>query len=127
MLKKLSQMLNRHRRPAAAAPKVARPHAAVQRAAAAATVESLEVRQLLAAWSWQDQTIGLDKLTQNYPNITGAGETVAIIDRGTDYNHPSLGGGFGKKIVDAWNFDSNSWDVMPYDNDSHGTATAGEI
>ena len=67
------------------------------------SMEPLESRQLLSAapWSVQDQLVGLDQATQNYPNLTGAGETVAIIDRGVDYNHPELGGGFGPgfKIV----------------------------
>ncbi len=90
-------------------------------------MENLEARQLLAAWSLQDRVIGLDKVAQNYPGITGAGETVVLIDRGVDYNHYALGGGFGKKIIDAWNFDTNSWDVFPYDNDAHGTGSAGEV
>ena len=94
-------------------------------------VEPLESRQLLSAapWSPQDQAIGLDQATQNYPLITGAGETVAIIDRGVDYLHPDLGGGVGPgfKIVATYNFQNNSPDVFPYDGDAHGTGTAGQI
>src|SRR5438477_1920081 len=78
-------------------------------------------------WSTQDRQVGLDLAVANYPSITGAGETVAVIDRGVDYNHYALGGGFGKKIIDAWNFDNNTSDVMPYDNDAHGTGTVGQI
>jgi hypothetical protein len=92
-----------------------------------AAVEQLEVRRLLANWSWQDQLIGLDKETQNYPGINGSGETVVLIDRGVDYNHYALGNGYGKKVVTSWNFDNNTWDVYPYDNDAHGTGSAGEI
>lgn len=95
------------------------------------SIEPLESRRLLSAvpWSVQDQLIGLDQATQNYPNLTGAGETVAIIDRGVDYNHPELGGGFGPgfKIVAGYNFQDSNGDVFPYDNDAHGTGTAGQI
>src|SRR5438094_928819 len=84
-------------------------------------VEPLEGRTLLAGapWSVQDQLIGLDRSTQNYPTLTGSGETVAIIDRGVDYNHPELGWGFGPghKIIDGYDFQDNSGDVFPYDGD----------
>jgi hypothetical protein len=93
--------------------------------------EPLEARQLLSAgpWSAQDQAIGLDQATQNYPNLTGAGETVAIIDRGVDYNHWELGGGFGPgfKVVAGYDFQDNTGDAFPYDGDAHGTGTAGQI
>ena len=92
-------------------------------------VEMLECRQFLSAapWSAQDQQIGLDLATQNHPAITGAGETVAIIDQGVDYNHPALGGGYGNKIVTSWNFDTGSYDTFPNDGNAHGTGTAGQI
>ena len=105
--------------------KVSRKHAGVQQRAA--FLETLENRRLLAAWSLQDQIIGLDKATQNYPNITGAGETVVLIDQGVDYNHPALGGGYGNKVITSWNFDTGSFDVFPYDNNAHGTGSAGEV
>ena len=92
-----------------------------------AFVESLEPRQLLAAWSPQDQLIGLDKAAQNYPNVTGAGETVVLIDQGVDYNHPALGGGYGNKVITSWNFGTNSYDVFPYNGNAHGTGSAGEV
>ena len=91
-------------------------------------VESLENRRLMAAWSLQAQVIGLDKATANYPAINGSGETVVLIDRGVDYNHPALGGGFGNKVIDMWNFDNGTRDAMPYDgNDAHGTGSAGAV
>jgi hypothetical protein len=94
-------------------------------------VEPLESRQLMTAvpWSPQDQAIALDQATQNYPAITGNGETVAIIDRGVDYNHPDLGGGFGPghKVIDGYDFQDNTGDVFPYDGNAHGTGTAGQI
>jgi hypothetical protein len=91
-------------------------------------IEALETRKLLSApWSTQDQQINLNEARANFPSITGTGETVAIIDEGTDYNNPDLGGGYGKVVIDSYNFDNNSWDVMPYDNNAHGTGTSGQI
>jgi hypothetical protein len=93
------------------------------------TLELLEPRQMLssAPWSAQDKQINLDQAVANFPNITGAGETVVIIDRGVDYNHPALGGGFGKKIIYEWDYQDNRADVYPYDGVVHGTGTAGQI
>src|SRR5438270_4472631 len=94
-------------------------------------LESLESRRLLSAavWSQQDQFIGLDKATQNYPGITGRGETVVLIDRGVDYNHYALGNGegVGHKIVAMWDFQDGTPDVFPYDGDAHGTGSAGQV
>ena len=90
----------------------------------AARIEPLEARQLLSAnWSIQDQQINLDKARANYPTITGAGETVAIIDEGTDTHNPDFAG----KVVYSWNFDNNTPDVTPYDNNAHGTGSTGQI
>ena len=91
--------------------------------------EAMEARQMLstAPWSMQDQQIHLGDAAAHYPLITGAGQTVAIIDRGVDYNHPDLGGAMGKTVITSWNFETNSTDVFPYDSDSHGTGTAGQI
>lgn len=101
----------------------------IARPAMSSGMEALESRQMLSAapWSWQDQQIGLDKETQNYPGINGKGQTIVIIDEGVDYNHPSLGGGYGNKIVASWNFDTNSYDTFPNDGNAHGTGTAGAI
>lgn len=92
-------------------------------------VEMLECRQFLSAvpWSAQDKQIGLDVAAQNYPGITGTGETVAIIDQGVDYNHPALGNGYGNKIITSWNFNTGNYDTFPSDGDAHGTGTAGQI
>ena len=58
------------------------------------SVERLETRDLLAAqWAPAARLIAQDVAAANYPNLTGAGETVVIIDSGVDYKHPSLGGG----------------------------------
>src|SRR5438552_3391964 len=98
------------------------PHASKSKVVSRASfgVEPLEPRRMLAVtWGAQDQLIGLDRAAQNYPWLTGAGETVAIIDRGVDYNHPDLGGGFGAgfKIIDGYDFQDGRTDVFPYDGD----------
>src|SRR3989442_7906866 len=61
-------------------------------------LEGLEGRQLLAAaaatpWGPAAKLIGQDLAVANYPQLTGAGEAVAIIDSGVDYKHTVLGGG----------------------------------
>jgi subtilisin family serine protease len=57
----------------------------------------------------------------------GTGVTVAVIDTGVDYQHPSLGGGFGPahKVVGGYDFVNN--DADPVDDHSHGTHVAGII
>lgn len=94
-----------------------------RRSLTASTLEALESRQMLSGWSQQDLQINLDKARANFPSITGAGETVAIIDQGVDTGNPDLAG----RVVATWNFDNNTPDVFPYDNNAHGTGTAGQI
>jgi hypothetical protein len=97
------------------------------------SVESLEARRLLSAasnWSLQDQLIGLDKATQDYPTITGKGETVVLIDSGgVDYNNPILGGGFGSgfKVVAGFNFEDGNSNILPSGNFPHATGSAGQV
>jgi hypothetical protein len=88
--------------------------------------EALEGRQLLstAPWGAQAKLIGQDLVAAQFPTITGAGESIAMIDSGVDYNHPSLGGGWGKKVVAGWDFQSNDSNPMS-DTYAHGTGTAG--
>lgn len=79
---------------------------------------------------------GVDKLHKQ--GIKGKGVQIAIIDTGVDYNHPSLGGGFGPgyKIAlgydfvgdDFTGFNSPVPDPDPLatcDGGGHGTHTAG--
>lgn len=89
-------------------------------------IESLEARRLMA-WSTYATLIGQDTAATAYASLTGAGQTVAIIDTGIDYNHPDLGGGFGpgKKVVDGYDFIQN--DANPMDTDGHGTTVAGFV
>lgn len=89
-------------------------------------VDVLEGRALFAApWGSAPQRISLDDLAANQPQITGAGQTIAILDTGIDYNHVSLGGGFGagKKVIAGYDFVDG--DTDPMDTNGHGTAVAG--
>lgn len=63
--------------------------------------------------------------------LTGAGQTVAIIDSGIAYDHVALGGGFGSghRVVGGWDFTAEN-DADPYDDGPagfHGTHVAGVL
>jgi hypothetical protein len=92
------------------------------------SIESLEGRQFLSGEAWVPaaRLIKQDVAAQNFANITGAGYTVAVIDSGVDYNHPSLGGGMGKKVVAGWDFQNNDSNPMN-DSNAHGTGVAGVL
>jgi subtilisin family serine protease len=96
----------------------------------AAGVEPLEGRLLLAGepWSAAAKLIGQDLAVANYPDLTGAGQTVVVIDSGVDYKHPTLGGGIGEgfKVVAGHDFQGKDDDPFP-DTLAHGTGTAGVI
>ncbi|HRK29988.1 MAG TPA: S8 family serine peptidase [Tepidisphaeraceae bacterium] len=89
-------------------------------------IERLEQRTLLAFSSYA-QLISQDNAIAAYGEITGAGQTVAVIDTGIDYTHPSLGGGIGpdKKVIAGYDFLDNDSD--PMDTEGHGTSVAGVI
>lgn len=60
--------------------------------------------------------------------LTGAGQTVVVIDSGIAWDHVAFGGGIGpgKHIVGGWDFAEN--DADPYDDGpmgTHGTHVAG--
>ena len=57
--------------------------------------------------------------------ITGAGETVCVVDTGIDYNHAALGGGLGNKVITGYDFFND--DADPMDDHGHGTHVAGII
>ncbi|HWE35735.1 MAG TPA: S8 family serine peptidase [Isosphaeraceae bacterium] len=59
--------------------------------------------------------------------VTGAGQAVAVIDTGVDYNNVDLGAGFGPghKVVAGYDFADSS--PNPIAVDQHGTAVAGLI
>ncbi|MEM8875266.1 MAG: S8 family serine peptidase [Planctomycetota bacterium] len=89
-------------------------------------LESLEQRRLLSA-SLESKLIDLDLAAEKFPQYTGAGQAIAVIDTGIDYTHPALGGGFGEgfKVVGGYDFLDN--DADPIDTDGHGTGVAGII
>ena len=95
------------------------------------TLDALEVRRafnvapVAAPYGAAPRAIGLDALQASAPTITGAGQTIAIVDTGIDYTNASLGGGFGAghKVVAGYDFVDN--DADPMDTDGHGTAVAG--
>ncbi|MCG6964324.1 MAG: S8 family serine peptidase [Acidobacteria bacterium] len=56
--------------------------------------------------------------------FTGTGTTVAIVDTGVDYNHPSLGGGPIPNSKIVFGLDTADDDDDPMDCGDHGTAVA---
>src|SRR4051794_23414539 len=79
---------------------------------------------------------GVDKA--HAAGFTGAGVTIAILDTGIDYTHPSLGGGFGPgfKVVRGFDLVGDAYngtntpvpDGDPLDQcNGHGTHIAGII
>jgi hypothetical protein len=92
-------------------------------------VEVLEPRRLFAGepWSQHGILIGQDEAAADHASMTGAGQTIAIIDTGIDYTHPLLGGGIGagQKVIDGYDFVDGDSD--PLDTFGHGTQVAGML
>lgn len=90
--------------------------------------EPVERRVLMTAiWGTAPSLVGLDDVAVDYPDIIGTGQTVAVIDTGIDYTHPSLGGGFGPSFKVIGGYDFADDDADPIDTDGHGTSVAGVI
>ena len=90
-------------------------------------IESLEQRLLMrhtVVWGYSGLNSQQDKAVAAYPSLTGAGQSIAIIDTGVDYNAPTMGGGFGRhhKVQGGYNFVEGNDD--PMDTVGHGTAVA---
>src|SRR6478752_7223289 len=96
-------------------------------------LERLEDRRLFAApasanpWGGAPKLIRQDLAAQQFPQVTGAGQTVAVIDTGIDYTLPQLGGGYGSafKVIGGYDFVDN--DTNPMDTYGHGTEVAGVL
>jgi len=75
-------------------------------------------------WGYAPLNAAQDKAVAAYSNVTGVGESIAIIDTGVDYNAPTMGGGFGRhhKVQGGYNFIDGNGD--PMDDVGHGTAVA---
>ncbi|MEM9587880.1 MAG: S8 family serine peptidase [Planctomycetota bacterium] len=68
-----------------------------------------------------------ESLAQSH-DLTGAGQTIAVIDSGIAWDHVALGGGYGPgyRVVGGWDFAED--DANPYDDGPagyHGTHVAG--
>ena len=61
------------------------------------------------------------QLKMNGVNITGAGETVCVVDTGINYTHPAIAGRF----LGGYDFVNNDNDSM--DDNGHGTHVAGIV
>ena len=57
--------------------------------------------------------------------IRGRGVTIAIVDTGIDYNHKSLGKGFGPGFKVIGGYDLYNDDADPMDDHGHGSHVAG--
>ena len=106
------------------------------------TVEALEARQHLA-WGPYPDLIDHDELVARYPNVTGKGVVVAVIDTGMDFQHPKLQGKWwvntGETPFNNRDDDNNGYvddyrgydfyreDGEPNDENSHGTQMGGII
>jgi hypothetical protein len=75
-----------------------------------------------SAWVPYAQLLGQDVAANKFPTLTGAGITIAVIDRGIDYNAPMLG---ADKILTGYNFRDNNTNIL--DDYGHGTGVAGLV
>jgi minor extracellular serine protease Vpr len=84
------------------------------------------------------QMTGAD-IAQNELGLTGKGVRVAVMDSGIDYNHPDLGGCFGRRcrVATGYDFVGDAYDAVtnpnpvpdpnPDDCNGHGTHVAGIV
>ena len=86
---------------------------------------SLVSSRLLPQLADSVSTIGVTAMRSTFPWITGAGQTVVVIDTGMDYTHPALAGRY------LTGYDFGDGDTNPMDDnpalDGHGTHVSGII
>jgi subtilisin family serine protease len=90
----------------------------------------LEIWEVTTALADAHLISGVHDARETY-GLTGAGQTVAIVDSGIAYDHYALGGGLGEgfRVVGGWDFSEEN-DADPYDDAPagfHGTHVAGII
>ena len=75
----------------------------------------------MTTWNWNATLIHQDTAAANFPTITGAGESVVVMDTGAYNSHPAL---TGKTII--WK-DFVGSTTSANDTDGHGTAITGVL
>ncbi len=102
------------------------------------TIVVNKVRQLFLSGSIPIMNVeGVWNVVVNGYNITGAGETVCVVDSGVDYNHAALAGnyaaGYDFTTCSLYNTSSGQCliskepDPNPIDDQGHGTHVAGIV
>ena len=76
---------------------------------------------------WKLDADGDNCMNSGKECITGKGVKIGIIDTGTDYSHPDLGGCFGTNCKIEGGYDFVNKDNDPMDDNGHGTHVAGII
>ena len=76
---------------------------------------------MMTVWNWNATLIHQDTAVANFPTITGAGESVVVMDTGAYNSHPAL---TGKTII--WK-DFVGSTTSANDTDGHGTAMTGTL
>ena len=74
-----------------------------------------------AALARSTSMMSIGEVRSLYPDLDGAGYTVAVIDTGVDYTHPAL----ADRYLGGYDFVNN--DANPMDDEGHGTHVAGII
>jgi len=94
----------------------------VEKSVPLALQDSIPLMNVTNAWKLVSPAEGL--------NLTGMGQTICILDTGTNYTHPDLGGCYGNNNLSSsckvWGgYDYVNNDADPMDDHGHGTHVAG--